>query len=255
MSQAVIYQKDIVGDGSGIALITLNRPELKNAISDEDMIQALVDTVQTINTDQTVKVAILTGAGTAFSGGGNIKKMKNHQGMFAGDIEQLKQNYKNYIQRIPLAMEALEVPIIAAVNGPAVGAGCDLTCMCDFRIASKHASFAESFVTLGIIPGDGGAWFLPRTIGMPAAMEMALTGKMLNAKQAKKIGLVSKVVKAEKLLPAAIELASDMAKNSGRCLRETKRLFKAAQTQTLEQALDAAREIQAELHHSEDYKF
>lgn len=238
-----------------IVLLTLNRPDLKNAISDEDMIQAFEDRIAEINADKTIKVAVLTGAGSAFSGGGNIKKMKNREGMFAGDEAELKENYKNYIQRIPLAMDSLEVPIIAAVNGPAVGAGCDLTCMCDIRVASERASFAESFIKLGIIPGDGGAWFLPRVVGMSTAMEMALTGKVIESKLAKKLGLVRTITPHEHLMDSAIELAKEMAHNSAQCLRETKRLLKAARSQSLEQALESAREIQAVLHHSEDYKF
>lgn len=237
-----------------IGLITLNRPELKNAISDLDMIDTLISTLQQADANADLKVLILTGSGSAFSGGGNIKAMKNREGMFAGDVEQLKQNYKDFIQRIPQALEKLELPIIAAINGPAVGAGCDLTCMCDVRIASEDAMFSESFVKLGIIPGDGGAWFLPRTVGMSNAMTMALTGQQLTARQALDMGLVSQVVGPEQLLPACLELARQMAANSGTVLRHTKRLFKQAQTQSLDQALESAREIQAELHHGPDYK-
>ena len=122
-------------------------------------------------------MVILTGAGSAFSSGGNVKHMRDKTGMFGGSPAQLRNGYRRGIQRIPLAMMALEVPAIAAVNGPAIGAGCDLTCMCDMRIASERAVFAESFVKVGIIPGDGGAWLLPRAVGMARASEMAFTGR------------------------------------------------------------------------------
>src|SRR3546814_16746149 len=96
-------------------------------------------------------------------------------------VRSLRHEYREGIQRLPLALHKLEVPTIAAVNGPAIGAGFDLSCMCDIRIASEHAKFAESFVKLGIVPGDGGAWFLPRLIGMSRAAEMTLTGDMIDA--------------------------------------------------------------------------
>ena len=108
--------------------------------------------------------------------------------------EATRDNYRQGIQRIPLAMEALGVPVIAAINGAAIGAGCDLTCMCDIRIASHEARFAESFVKLGLIPGDGGAWLLPRIVGFSRATEMALTGEMIDAETALQWGLVSRVV-------------------------------------------------------------
>src|SRR3546814_15200222 len=104
-----------------------------------------------------------------------------------------RRNYRNGIQRLPLLFEAIEVPVIAAVNGPAIGAGCDLACMCDIRIAGESAKFAESFVKLGIVPGDGGAWLLPRVVGFSKACEMAFTGDMLDTAQALACGLVSQV--------------------------------------------------------------
>src|SRR5690606_28523937 len=111
-----------------------------------------------------------------------------------GTAALTRRGYKDGIQQLPLLFEALEVPVIAAVNGAAIGAGCDLTCMCDIRIASEHARFSESFVNLGIVPGDGGAWLLPRIVGFAKATEIAFTGEMLNAEQALACGLVSRVV-------------------------------------------------------------
>ncbi|MBV9066271.1 MAG: enoyl-CoA hydratase/isomerase family protein, partial [Methylobacteriaceae bacterium] len=146
----------------GIVTLTMNMPEIRNAISSPEMIDALVEACERLNADLNARVAILTGAGTAFSSGGNVKKMLQSGETRADLPAQTRRNYKLGIQRIPLAFDALEVPIIAAVNGPAIGAGCDLACMCDIRIAAESASFAESFVKLGIIPGDGGAWLLPR---------------------------------------------------------------------------------------------
>jgi 2-(1,2-epoxy-1,2-dihydrophenyl)acetyl-CoA isomerase len=245
--------QDDAGNNS-IALMTLNRPEIKNAISDADVIDAFDTMVDQLNADDRVKVAVFTGAGDVFSGGGNIKAMKNRTGMFEGDAEQLQKNYKQFIQRIPLAFARLQVPVIAAVNGPAVGAGNDLVCMCDIAIASNQATFSESFIKLGIIPGDGGAWLLPRRIGMQKALEMALTGRAFSADEALAMGLVSRLVEPDQLVGHALGLARQMATNDARCLRETKRLFREAQSQTLEQALDSAAQIQGILHHESGFK-
>jgi enoyl-CoA hydratase/carnithine racemase len=134
---------------------------------------------------------------------------------------QTRRNYKLGIQRIPLAFDALEVPIIAAVNGSAIGAGCDLACMCDIRIAAESASFAESFVKLGIIPGDGGAWLLPRAVGFSKACEMAFTGDMVKSAEALACGLVSKVVPDGELMTAARALAERIAANPPHAVRMT----------------------------------
>ncbi|WP_420393033.1 enoyl-CoA hydratase-related protein [Acuticoccus sp.] len=199
MTDPVLFEK---GDG-GIATITLNRPDTRNAISDADVIEALLDTLAAADRDIEVRALVLTGAGSAFSSGGNIKTMGKGGGLAEEVPAQTRRNYRYGIQRLPLAFEALEVPVVAAVNGPAIGAGCDLTLMCDLRIASENARFAESFVKIGIVPGDGGAWLLPRVVGFSKACEMALTGDPVDAQEALACGLVSRVVPAEELMEAA----------------------------------------------------
>ncbi|GAA3173253.1 hypothetical protein GCM10020255_063140 [Rhodococcus baikonurensis] len=163
MSDAVLISR--TGD---VVTWTLNRPDTRNAISEIDMIEALEDAVTAVNRDQSVRAVILTGAGSAFSSGGNVKHMRDKEGMFGGAPGEIRQGYRHGIQRIPLALYTCEVPTIAAVNGPAIGAGCDLSLMCDLRIASTAAVFAESFVKVGLIPGDGGAWLLPARSVTPA---------------------------------------------------------------------------------------
>ena len=145
-----------------IVTLTLNQPELRNPITDLDFVDAFVKACADIQTDMDVRCVIITGAGKGFSSGGNIKHMRDRTGTFAGNADQIAENYRQGIQRVPRAVHALDVPVIAAVNGAAYGAGCDLTMMCDIRIASTYAVFAENFVKVGLIPGDGGAWFLPR---------------------------------------------------------------------------------------------
>jgi len=151
------YSELEVEQQNHILTVTLNRPHVHNAMSHEAMIQELVAVCKHANEDTTVRVMILTGAGKSFCAGGNIKDMLNKSDMFAGDSSQIEAGYKSGIQRIPLALWNVEVPVVAAVNGAAVGAGCDLAMMCDIRVASSKARFAESFVKLGIIPGDAGA--------------------------------------------------------------------------------------------------
>ncbi|MEH6382938.1 MAG: enoyl-CoA hydratase-related protein, partial [Dietzia cercidiphylli] len=144
---------------------TLNLPDSRNPISDPAIVDALCDRVAAVNADHDVRAVVLTGAGSAFSAGGNVKDMVDKAGMFGGSPYELRNGYRGGIQRIPRALYHCEVPVVAAVNGPAVGAGCDLAVMCDLRVASTKAWFAESFVQLGIIPGDGGAWLLTKAIG------------------------------------------------------------------------------------------
>ena len=148
-----------------VAILTLNRDDVRNELTGTALVEDIVQTVQWINREPAISVLVLTGAGKAFSSGGNIKHMQKREGSFAGDVQALQQRYREGIQRIPLAMQSLEVPAIAAINGPAIGAGFDLACMCDMRIAAQGASMAESFINVGIIPGDGGGWLLQRRVG------------------------------------------------------------------------------------------
>lgn len=238
---------------SHIATIALNQPETRNSISEYEMIEAIVSACDELNQNNEIRVAILTGAGTAFCSGGNVKDMRDKRGMFAGSSDELAELYRNGIQRIPLALSQVEIPIIAAVNGPAVGAGCDLTCMCDIRIASEKAKFAESFIKVGIIPGDGGAWFLPRIIGISRASQMALTGQIIDAKTALQWNLVSEVVKHDDLLQRANELAQQIACNPPQVIRATKRLLKLGQTMDLPELLDESARVQAQMHATEDH--
>lgn len=248
MTDQLLVKKD-----GPIVTLTINRPDIRNAISDEEMIDALVDAIGALNADQEARVAILTGAGTAFSSGGNVKKMREGGGMFAGSAYDIRNGYLRGIQRIPLAMYELEVPIIAAVNGHAIGAGCDLACMCDIRIAGKSARFAESFVKIGIIPGDGGAWFLPRAVGMSKACEMAFTGDPIDADEALACGLVSKVVPDDNLMDEAMALARRIAANPPHALRMGKRLLREGERTSLQTLLDMSASMQALAHKTEDH--
>lgn len=142
-------------DGA-IVTVRMNHPETRNALTSPEQIQEFVDLCAELRRDHSVRVMVLTGNGSAFCAGGNVKDMRSREGIFAGSPYELRNTYRDGIQRIPLALYELDVPVIAAINGPAIGAGLDLACMCDVRLASTTALFAESFVRLGIVPGDGG---------------------------------------------------------------------------------------------------
>jgi enoyl-CoA hydratase/carnithine racemase len=218
------------------------------------MVEALTSALEAADHDIDVRAVILTGAGKAFSSGGDIKKMvRDGGGVRASLPAETRRKYKYGIQRLPMLFQSLEVPVIAAVNGPAIGAGCDLACMCDIRIASKSARFAESFVRLGIVPGDGGAWLLPRIIGFSRATELALTGEILDANEALACGLVSRVVPDTMLLDAARAIADKIAANPPHAVRMTKRLLREGQTATLANILEMSAAMQALAHETADH--
>jgi enoyl-CoA hydratase/carnithine racemase len=237
-----------------IVTLTLNAPERRNPISDLDMVDALVAALEDANRDIDVRAVVLTGAGPGFSSGGDIKKFGPGQGLRGAYPAETRSNYKAGIQRLPLLFQSLDVAVIAAVNGPAVGAGCDLACMCDIRIAGTSARFAESFVKVGLIPGDGGAWLLPRIVGFARATEMALTGEMIDADTALAIGLVSRVVPDADLQGAALDMAGRIAVNSPHATRMTKRLLREAQTATLASTLELSAAFQALVHDTADHE-
>jgi enoyl-CoA hydratase/carnithine racemase len=218
------------------------------------MTEAIIASVAQANDDPQIRVMIVTGAGRAFSTGGDIRDMAQGGGLNDLDPLVTRRNYKTGIQRIPLLFDSLEIPVIAAVNGPAIGAGCDLACMCDIRIASESAKFAESFVKLGIIPGDGGAWFLPQVVGFAKASEMALTGDILDANEALRWGLVSRVVPDPQLMPEAKAIAARIAAHPRGAVRMTKRLLREGRRASLQGILELSASMQALAHTSPDHR-
>ncbi len=241
-----------------IALLTLNRDDVRNALTGTHLIEDILKTIHWVNQSDAVSVLVITGAGHAFSAGGNIKEMLERDGeysdgAFSGNVYEVQNKYRNGIQKIPLAVYNCEVPVIAAINGPAIGAGFDLTCMCDMRIGSSKALLGETFVNLGIIPGDGGAWFLQRLIGYQKAADMTFTGRLVKAEEAQEMGLLLDVVSPEELIPAAMKLAKQIAAKPPQATRLTKRLMKAAQRQELDDFLDLCAVFQGMCHNTDDH--
>tara|TARA_R110002072_G_scaffold276051_1_gene437537 strand:+ start:282755 stop:283570 length:816 start_codon:yes stop_codon:yes gene_type:complete len=235
-----------------ILWLTLNRPKAKNAI-DLLMIEELCGALKIADFDNEVRVIVLTGSGDAFCAGGDIKDMENKEGMFAGEPNELKDRYQNGIQNIPRTIENLKTPIIAMVNGAAIGAGCDLSAMCDLRIVSKNAKFGETFAKLALVPGDGGTYFLPRVIGYPKAMEMFLTGKIYNAQEALEMGLANTICDADELIEKTNEVATRIASNSPIAVAMTKKALKKNYLHGLESALDLLAAYQGITQRTQDH--
>lgn len=236
-----------------VAVLTLKRDDVRNALTGTALVDDIVKTVFWVNNEKAVSVLVITGEGSAFCSGGNIKEMQERNGCFAGAPIELQDNYRRGIQQIPLALHTAEIPVIAAVNGPAIGAGFDLACMCDIRIASTNAQVGETFINLGITPGDGGAWFIQRLIGYQRAAELTFTGRVLKADEAMRIGLFLDVVEPKELMPRALELAEQMAGKPPLTLRLIKRMLKLAQRSDLSDFLDLCACFQSMAHNTLDH--
>lgn len=248
MLESIIYEQD-----HRVVTITLNRPDTRNALSG-DLIDGLINALEKANRDKNVGCVILTGAGKSFSSGGNLQEIKNMTTKDNMSQSQLEDWYRFGIQKIPLTMNAIDVPIVAAVNGHAIGAGNDLCTMCDIRIAGEDAKFSESFLRIGIIPGDGGSWFLPKIIGLSRAAEMILTCDVLDAEKALNWGLVSQIVKNEELIIQAKKIANKIASQPPEATRRAKRLLRMSQNVSLDNALEMAASQQSILQMMDDHR-
>jgi enoyl-CoA hydratase/carnithine racemase len=236
-----------------VAILTLNRPESLNALGAPGDGDAVAATCEEVNGDLDVRCVVLTGAGRAFSAGGDVKAMKAREGAFAGSGVAIRDGYRRNIHRIVRSIYGLEVPAIAAVNGAAIGLGCDVACMTDIRICADNARFGVTFLKLGLIPGDGGAWLLPRTIGMSRAAEMLFTGDVIDAQTAVAWGLVSRAVPAETLLDEAIALANRIAAQPPHALRLAKSLLRQGQSASYDTIMEMSAAAQAISHLTEDH--
>ncbi len=229
MSQPhVLYQTQ-----GHIAIIRLNRPEVKNTFSNE-MLTLWHQFLEKARDDSDIRVIIVTGEGDTFCSGGNIRDMAE------GKLRMwdMKRFLWEGVHRIALTLEDLDKPVIAAINGSAMGAGLDMAMMCDLRVCSDQAKLSESYILLGLVPGDGGAYFLPRLVGLGKAMELLLTGDVLTPQEALEIGLVNQVVPHERLMEETMKLAEKIASKPPLAIRMMKRAIYQAQTSNLRSHLD-----------------
>lgn len=232
--------------------LTLANPEQSNAISLE-MVDSLTRVLKYADFDPEVRVIVITGEGSAFCAGGDVKAMQNKTGMFAGESNELRMRYIHGIQQIPKCIEDLSTPLVAMVNGPAIGAGCDLAMMCDLRIGSSKSKFGETFVKLGLVPGDGGTFFLQRVIGFSKAMQMSLTGDLVAGDEAFQWGLLNYLVKDEELQFETEKLAQKIAANAPVAVQMTKKTMKMAYLSDLAAVLDMSAAYQGIAQRTEDH--
>lgn len=237
-----------------IAVLTLARPDALNALGQPGDGDAIAAACAAINADRTLRCAILTGEGRAFSAGGDVKAMRDRTGAFAGGPADVRDGYRTNVHRIVKALHGLEVPLIAAVNGPAIGLGGDVACMADIRIAAETARFGVTFLKLGLIPGDGGAWLLPRVIGFSRAAELLFTGDVIDAETAREWGLYSRVVPGDRLMADAHALAEKIAAQPPGALRLAKTLLRQGQSASYDSVMELSAAAQALMHHTADHE-
>lgn len=236
-----------------VEIWTLDRAERLNALPDLADGEAFAAACEAVNADQTVRCVVLTGAGRAFSAGGDLKAMRDRRDLFEGSGAEIRERYRRVVHRIVRSLYGLEVPLVTAVNGPAMGLGCDIAGLGDIRIASEAASFGVPFLKLGILPGDGGAWLMPRNVGYARAAEMLFTSRVLDAKTALDWGLVSRVVPAERLMDEALAVADEIAAQAPHALRMTKALLRQGRDGTFDQILEMTAAMQALAHLTDDH--
>ncbi|MBF0497151.1 MAG: enoyl-CoA hydratase/isomerase family protein [Deltaproteobacteria bacterium] len=241
--QDIKYQKQ-----DHLATITLNRPDLKNAFT-LPMLKSVELALMDAKDDPGIKVIILTGAGDVFCAGGNIKDMAG------GKLQswQMKDYLWNHVQRVPLLLEDIDKPVVAMLNGPAFGGGMDLALMCDLRVASEKASLCATYVRIGLAPGDGGAFLLPRLTGLAKAMEILLTGDVIEPAEALSLGLVNKVTAHADLEAETMALAEKMSQWPLTSLRACKRAVMNGLTSSFRSHMDYISSQVAMLSATEDH--
>ncbi len=229
----------------GIATITLNRPHRRNSFT-LTMVDQWVKILKEVEQDNQVRVVVMTGEGSSFCAGADLGEIFEH------DETPLhrKDRLSRHIQQVGLQVSRMDKPVIAAVNGPAVGAGMDMALMCDIRIASSSATFSAAYVKVGVMPGNGACYYLPRLVGTSSALELLLTGRTVRSDEAARLGLVSRVVDPAKLTAEVTELARTIATYPPILVQMIKRTVRHSVTGTLEASLDLVSSAAAIVHTS-----
>ena len=231
MTETILFDID---ESTGVATLTLNRPERFNAFT-QAMVNRWADLLEKVNKDDRIRVVLVTGAGKAFCAGGDMDELESFLSM---DASQRKAFLWENVHRIPLALQRVDRPVIAALNGTARGAGLDMALMCDLRIAEKSTVFAESYISMGVMAGDGGCHFLPRLVGVSRALELLWTGDAITSQEAERIGLVNRVVEDGQALSAARALAEKIAKQPPAAVQFIKRATYQSMLMPLDAHLD-----------------
>jgi 2-(1,2-epoxy-1,2-dihydrophenyl)acetyl-CoA isomerase len=248
--EQILYEKQ-----DGVATITLNRPERMNAFTPV-MIREWAQALEDARLDGDVRAVIVTGAGRGFCAGADLRAESGVAQVARAEGRASAADLRNWLRDsvhyVPRQVALLDKPYIAAVNGAAVGAGMDMCSMCDLRIASEEARFAMSYAKVGLVPGDGGCYYLPRIVGLAKALELIWTGDFVDAQEALRIGYVSRVVPTDQLLPATRELAERIAKGPAVALQLAKRLVYRGWNASVEEALEAAGQAMAVVQSTED---
>jgi 2-(1,2-epoxy-1,2-dihydrophenyl)acetyl-CoA isomerase len=225
------YQTLLLEKTGHVATLTLNRPEARNAL-DMTMRRELFEALEEIEADATTRALILTGAGGHFCAGGDVKTMG--QSARAADGRARVEA----LNRLVLRLVDFPRPVIGMIDGFAVGAGMNLALCCDFIVASDRAKFGEVFANIGLVPDGGGSWLLPRLVGLPRAKELIFTADIIEAAEAERIGIVSRVVPAAELAATTMKLAERIAQGPARVIAMAKHMVNRAATSDLARALD-----------------
>ena len=237
-----------------VATITLNRPDRMNAFSDE-MLSLWHDAIERAHRDTGVRVAIVTGNGRAFCAGADVSS-KGVGSDVLGEASNApaanRNGLRNSVQRVPRALANFEKPYIAAVNGAAVGAGMDMASMADIRIASDRAKFCMAYVRMALVPGDGGAYFLPRIVGMAKALDLMWTGRIFDANEALAMGYVTRVVPHDDLMKEVVAFAEELSRGPAVSIQLIKRLAYRSQTTGMHEALEMAEHAMVIARSTED---
>lgn len=236
---------------NGVGILTFERDEVRNALTGTAIASDLLGVLEWAADAPEISVLIITGAGSAFCAGGNIKQMPEMADM---PPHVLQHSYSEHLQRLPRAMQRTGVVLIAAINGPAIGAGCDLSMLCDLRIAATTAKFSETYINLGLVPALGGPWLLQRLVGFQRAAELVLSGRLFDAKEALDLGLVLAVTEPAELLGRARDLAVTIASKPPLAVRYVRQLLRQGQTQAIGEHLELAASFQAICHKTDDHR-
>ncbi|MHB1653153.1 MAG: enoyl-CoA hydratase/isomerase family protein [Desulfitobacteriaceae bacterium] len=257
-NEHLVYQKD-----GFIARIILNRPEALNAFS-LPMIQDWAKALEDAQADPEIRVVTLTANGKAFCAGGDTKTMLAGKGFIAEDEKgetwgekalARKQSLTNFIHKIALTLDGMDKPVVCGIQGAAVGAGLDMALMCDIRIAGESAKLSGGYVKAGLVPGDGGAFFMPRLVGTAKALELLWTGDFVTAAEAERIGLVNKVVPDQEVEKSTLEMAMKIAQSPPVSVQMIKRaVYSAQRTHDLRTALDMISSHMAIVTELEDHR-